>query len=165
VLGWTFKDLVVGFEVILLFDSIASQVIFHFCIIFVLEVECYDWLQVQYFWWWIEFVGGFGFFFSHSWTKNKFKSCGVVLVLLDAEWFERTCFRRGFGYLHAHLYEYSWTSTWLPGKCCLIFLLSSDYIGPIIILLILGPAVHKWITSCQLYDRRILGPAVHKWIK
>jgi hypothetical protein len=25
--------------------------------------------------------------------------------------------------------------------------------------------VHKWITSCQLYDRRILGPAVHKWIK
>jgi len=101
-------------------------------------------------------VLGFFFFFL-SWTKNKFKSCGVVLVLLDAEWFERTCFRRGFGYLHAHLYEYSWTSTWLPGKCCLIFLLSSDYVGPIIILLILGPAVHKWITSCQLYDRRILG--------
>ena len=94
-----------------------------------------------------------GFFFSLSWTKNKFKSCGAVLVLLDTEWLERTSFRREFGYLHAHLYEHSWTSTWLPGKCCLIFLLSSDYIGPIIILLILGPAVHKWITSCQLYDR------------
>ena len=67
--------------------------------------------------------------FFNSWLDFSFNffQCFFIPIFLtwvaesrkqsqDTEWFKRTCFSREPGYLHAHLHEYSWTSTWLPGN-------------------------------------------------